>query len=88
MKKTALMLVAYRSHPDETKAMRNAFTAYDVDRNGRVSRAEFQNVLKKQGYTDAEVRYKSFIPLLVHMVRVSRARVCQQDPADACLHSR
>ena len=49
------MLVAYRSHPDETKAMRNAFNAYDVDRNGRVARAEFQEVLKKQGYTDEEV---------------------------------
>lgn len=50
-----LMLVAYRSHPDETKAMRDAFKAYDVDQNGRVSRAEFQEVLKKQGYTDEEV---------------------------------
>lgn len=49
------MLVAYRSHPEEMKAMRNAFKAYDVDRNGRVSREEFLNVLKKQGYTDAEV---------------------------------
>lgn len=49
------MLVAYRSHPDETKAMRDAFKAYDVDLNGRVSREEFQNVLKKQGYTDQEV---------------------------------
>lgn len=49
------MLVAYRSHPDETKAMRDAFKAYDVDLNGRVSREEFQNVLKKQGYTDEEV---------------------------------
>ena len=56
------MLVAYRSHPDETKAMRDAFKAYDVDRNGRVSRAEFQNVLKKQGYTDSEVRTRSFNP--------------------------
>ncbi|CAM9097325.1 unnamed protein product, partial [Hapterophycus canaliculatus] len=55
VKRTALMLVAYRSHPDELKAMRNAFKAYDVDRNGRVSREEFLNVLKKQGYTDAEV---------------------------------
>lgn len=64
VKRTALMLVAYRSHPDETKGMRDAFKAYDVDRNGRVSRAEFQNVLKKQGYTDSQVRGKSL--LLVH----------------------
>ncbi|CAM9316289.1 unnamed protein product, partial [Laminaria digitata] len=49
------MLVAYRSHPDETKAMRNAFNAYDVDRNGRVARGEFQEVLKQQGYTDEEL---------------------------------
>lgn len=49
------MLVAYRSHPEEMRAMRNAFKAYDVDRNGRVSREEFLNVLKKQGYTDSEV---------------------------------
>lgn len=56
MKRTGLMLVAYRSHPDETKAMRNAFNAYDVDHNGRVGRAEFQAVLKQQGYTDEEVR--------------------------------
>lgn len=56
VRRTALMLVAYRSHPDETKAMRNAFKVYDVDLNGRVSREEFQNVLKKQGYTNAEVR--------------------------------
>lgn len=49
------MLVAYRSKPEETKAMRSAFKAYDVDQNGRVSRAEFQKVLKKQGYSDAEV---------------------------------
>ncbi|CAM9141805.1 unnamed protein product [Pylaiella littoralis] len=55
VKRTALMLVAYRSHPDETKAMRDAFKAYDVDLNGRVSREEFQNVLKKQGYTNAEL---------------------------------
>lgn len=52
------MLVAYRSHPDETKAMRNAFNAYDVDHNGRVGRAEFQAVLKQQGYTDEEVRQR------------------------------
>lgn len=50
-----LMLIAYRSHPDETKTMRDAFKAYDVDQNGRVSRAEFQEVLKKQGYSDEEV---------------------------------
>lgn len=55
------MLVAYRSHPDETKAMRNAFNTYDVDHNGRVGRAEFQAVLKQQGYTDEEVR-KRCIP--------------------------
>lgn len=60
VKRTALMLVAYRSHPNETKAMRDAFKAYDVDRNGRVSRAEFQNVLKQQGYTDSEVRCCSY----------------------------
>lgn len=56
VKRTGLMLVAYRSHPDETKAMRNAFNWYDVDRNGRVGRAEFQEVLKQQGYTNEEVR--------------------------------
>ncbi|CBN76109.1 n/a [Ectocarpus siliculosus] len=55
VKRTALMLVAYRSKPEETKAMRSAFKAYDVDQNGRVSRAEFQKVLKKQGYSDAEL---------------------------------
>ncbi|CAM9116176.1 unnamed protein product [Scytosiphon promiscuus] len=55
VKRTALMLVAYRSRPEEMKAMRNAFKAYDVDRNGRVSREEFLNVLKTQGYTDAEL---------------------------------
>ncbi|CAM9417639.1 unnamed protein product [Ectocarpus sp. 6 AP-2014] len=55
VKRTALMLVAYRSKPEETKSMRSAFKAYDVDQNGRVSRAEFQKVLKKQGYSDAEL---------------------------------
>eukprot|EP00904_Undaria_pinnatifida_P000932 jgi/Undpi1/1083/HiC_scaffold_10.g04546.m1 len=55
VKRTGLMLVAYRSHPDETKAMRNAFNWYDVDRNGRVGRAEFQEVLKQQGYTNEEL---------------------------------
>ncbi|CAM9531052.1 unnamed protein product [Ectocarpus sp. 12 AP-2014] len=55
VKRMALMLVAYRSKPEETKAMRSAFKAYDVDQNGRVSRAEFQKVLKKQGYSDEEL---------------------------------
>lgn len=50
------MLVAYRSHPDETKAMREAFKTYDVIQNGRVSRAEFLEVLKAQGYKNEEVR--------------------------------
>lgn len=56
MKKIGLMLVAYRSPPEQTKAMRHAFSTYDVDLNGRVSREEFQSVLKEQGYTDEEVR--------------------------------
>lgn len=56
LKKTGLMLVAYRSRPEETKAMRDAFKAYDIDQNGLVSREEFINVLRSQGYTDEEVR--------------------------------
>lgn len=55
LKKTGLMLVAYRSRPEETKAMRDAFKAYDMDQNGLVSREEFINVLRSQGYTDEEV---------------------------------
>lgn len=56
LKKTGLMLVAYKSRPEETKAMRDAFKAYDIDQNGLVSREEFINVLRSQGYTDEEVR--------------------------------
>lgn len=55
VKKIGLMLVAYRSPPEQTKAMRHAFSTYDVDLNGRVSREEFQSVLKEQGYTDEEL---------------------------------
>lgn len=58
VKKMGLMLVAYRSRPEETKAMRDAFLTYDVDLNGRIGRDEFQAVLKQQGYTDDEVWHR------------------------------
>lgn len=50
------MLVAYRSRPEDTKAMREAFKTYDIDQNGSVSRSEFEDVLRNEGYTDEEVR--------------------------------
>ena len=50
------MLVAYKSRPEETKAMRDAFKAYDIDQNGYVGREEFMGVLRNQGYQDEEVK--------------------------------
>ncbi|CAN0044083.1 unnamed protein product, partial [Discosporangium mesarthrocarpum] len=55
VKKAALMVVAYRGQPGKMKALREAFSSYDLNKTGTISMWEFREVLKEQGYHQEEV---------------------------------